>query len=70
MTPTEILVARQTLGLTRTQLAFLLDLNSQQDVQRMEMPITASTHRAPPVRAVRLIKAYLSGYRPADWPTT
>lgn len=68
MTPAEIQQARQSLGLSRAQLAALLDLRSPQDVQRMEMPSTASTHRPPPVRAVRLIRAYLAGYRPDDWP--
>jgi len=68
MTPTEIQQARQSLGLSRAQLAAMLDLKSAQDVQRMEMPDTAATHRAPPVRAVRLLRAYLAGYRPDDWP--
>ena len=68
MTPAEIQEARQSLGLSRSQLAALLDLKKPQDVQRMEMPATASTHRPPPVRVVRLIRAYLSGYRPNDWP--
>lgn len=69
MTPAEIIQARLALGLSRAQLAALLDLKTPQDVQRMEMPEAASTHRRPPVRAVRLIRAYLAGYRPADWPT-
>lgn len=68
MTPAEIIQARLALGLSRAQLAALLDLKTPQDVQRMEMPATAATHRSPPVRAVRLIRAYLAGYRPDDWP--
>ena len=68
MTPDEIREARLTLGLSRAQLARLLDLGRAQDVQRMEMPVTAATHRPMPVRAERLLRAYLAGYRPDDWP--
>lgn len=34
----------------------------------MEMPPDASTFRKPAPRMVRLIRAYLDGYRPRDWP--
>ena len=68
MTPAEIQEARQSLGLSRAELATLLDLQRAQAVQRMEMTPTASTHRPPPPRVARLIKAYLAGYRPDDWP--
>ena len=68
MTPAEIQEARQSLGLSRAQMAAMLDLQNAQAVQRMEMPATASTHRSPPVRVVRLIRAYLAGYRPDNWP--
>lgn len=67
MTPDEIRTARQTLGLTQAQLGALLETDDQ-TIRRMEMPEDASTHRKPAVRMVRLIRAYLRGYRPPDWP--
>jgi len=68
MTPAEIRAARESLGLSRPQMAAMLDLKSPQDVQRMEMPVDAATHRAPPVRVTRLLRLYLAGARPDDWP--
>lgn len=67
MTPFEIRNARLRLGLTQAELARLLDTDGQ-TVRRMEMDSSASTARAPAVRMVRLIRAYLDGYRPDDWP--
>lgn len=67
MTPQEIKAARRTLGLTQAQFGALLDTDAQ-TVRRMEMDPTAATHRKPAPRMVRLIAAYLDGYRPADWP--
>lgn len=63
----EIRKARVRLGLTQAQLAYLLDTDPQ-SVRRWEMAPDATTHRKVPVRAMRLIRAYLSGYRPEDWP--
>lgn len=67
MTPDEVKEARLKLGLTQAQLGAVLDTDGQ-TVRRMEMPVDASTHRKPAVRMVRLIRAYLDGYRPQDWP--
>jgi DNA-binding XRE family transcriptional regulator len=67
MTPTEIREARRELGLTQGQLAALLDTD-RQSVLRMELDPSASTFRRPAPRMVRLLRAYLDGYRPADWP--
>lgn len=67
MTPEQIKSAREQLGLSTSQLAAMLDTDKQ-TVHRMELPTSASTHRAPAHRMVRLIEAYLAGYRPADWP--
>lgn len=68
MTPTAIKQARQSLGLSVADLARLLDTDPQ-SVRRMEQSETASTFRRPAPRMVRLITAYVSGYRPDDWPT-
>ncbi|MFP1646136.1 helix-turn-helix domain-containing protein [Pontitalea aquivivens] len=68
MTPTEIKQARHSLGLSVADLARLLDTDPQ-TVRRMEQSETANTFRRPAPRMVRLITAYVSGYRPDDWPT-
>lgn len=67
MTPHEIKQARETLGLTQAQLGRLLDTDGQ-TIRRMEMAEDAATSRKPAPRMVRLVRAYLDGYRPADWP--
>jgi DNA-binding transcriptional regulator YiaG len=67
MTPDEIRRARVSLRLTQAQMGDVLETDAQ-SVRRWEMQPIAVTHRPPPARAVRLIKAYLSGYRPEDWP--
>ena len=67
MTPNEIKEARQSLSLTVPQLAALLETDPQ-TIRRMEQSETANTFRSPAPRMARLIRAYLSGYRPDDWP--
>lgn len=69
MTPTELKEARHTLGLSVADLARLLDTDAQ-SIRRMEQREDASTFRRPAPRMIRLIRAYLDGYRPTDWPTT
>ena len=67
MTPAEIKQARQTLALSVAEFAFMLDTDAL-TVRRMEMDSSRSTARKPAVRMQRLIRAYLDGYRPDDWP--
>lgn len=67
MTPNEIKNARRTLGLTLDQFAHVLDTDAT-STRRMEMSEDKATFRRPAPRMVRLITAYLDGYRPADWP--
>lgn len=67
MTPDEIKAARHQLGLSLAQLADLLDTDPQ-TIRRLELDPEDSTARKPAPRMVRLIRAYLEGYRPADWP--
>jgi len=67
MTHTEVRAARIALGLTPADLAKMLDVGTQ-TVTRMESTPDRSKHREPAVRMVRLIRAYLDGHRPADWP--
>lgn len=67
MTPKEIKEARNALGLTQSQFATVLDTDAV-TIRRMEMDPSKKTARRPAVRMVRLIQAYLDGYRPGDWP--
>lgn len=67
MTPRELKTARHRLGLTQEQLGRLLDTDKQ-SVYRMELEPGRLTHRKPPPRYVKLLTAYLEGYRPKDWP--
>ena len=68
MTPTELKQARQSLGLSLSQLAILLGYqgnraNGIKQIQQMERG--ERTIREP---QRRLMVAYISGYRPDDWP--
>lgn len=66
MTPTELREARLRLGLTLEAMATML---GYQGVQRRQMLYDLESGRKPirePQR--RLVAAYLSGYRPGDWP--
>jgi DNA-binding transcriptional regulator YiaG len=67
MTPSEIKSARRQLGLTVADLARLLDTDAQ-TIRRMEQSPEANTFRKPAPRMVRLVDAYMDGYRPTDWP--
>jgi DNA-binding transcriptional regulator YiaG len=63
MTPTELQQARQSLGLTQSQLAPLLGYSNKTRISELERGT-----REPGAAVVRLLQAYLDGYRPADWP--
>lgn len=66
MTPQQIARARDRLGLTLEQMATML---GYQGTQRRQMQYDLETGRREirePQR--RLVEAYLSGYRPPDWP--
>ena len=63
MTPAEIKAAREALGLTQAQIAPLLGYGSQSRIAEIE----GGKKRAGPA-VIRLLRAYLDGYRPSDWP--
>lgn len=67
MTHDELRAAREKLGLTETEMATLLDVDVS-SVQKWERDPTKPSHRPAPARVDRLMTAYLSGYRPEDWP--
>jgi DNA-binding transcriptional regulator YiaG len=63
MTPAEIRATREAVGLTQAQLAAVMGLRGQAAVSDWERGV-----KNPDGRSVRLLRAYLVGYRPADWP--
>ena len=67
MTPEEIKEARTVLGLSLSQFAEMLDTDKQ-TARRMEFAEDAVTYRQPAPRMIRLIDAYIAGFRPYDWP--
>ncbi len=67
MTPSEVKYARQTLGLTLKDFSVMLDTDAS-TIRKMELNEESSQYRRPAPRMVRLIMAYLKGYRPPDWP--
>lgn len=68
MTPAEFKEARQTLGLTQSELGDLLDTNPS-TIRRWEMDPKQSTARPPNPVAVKVMTWFLAGFRPDGWPT-
>ena len=62
MTPTEFRSLRRKLRRTQEQLAAVMGYGSQSRISEVEGGETV------PAKAERLILAYISGYRPSDWP--
>jgi len=67
MTPAEFRAARKTLGLTQAQCATALRMTGSRSVQTISEWETG--RRAPSAMAAELMRVWLAGYRPADWPT-
>ena len=63
MTPADILAARKALGLTQEQLARVMGYGGKVRISEFEHGT-----RKPSDQALRLMRAYLEGYRPQDWP--
>lgn len=66
-THTKFKEARRKLGLTQSNMAFVLSV-SPQHVRRMETDPDNNSARPVNGTTARLVRAYLDGYRPADWP--
>lgn len=64
MTPEAFKQARLSLGLSQGQLAAVMGYSSNQRVSQIERGL-----RNPSPAAERLLRAYVAGYRPDDWPT-
>ena len=67
MTPPQLTRARQSLGLTLEQFARMLGYDGVQSRSQVHNLETGRRTIRPAQR--RLIDAYLSGYRPEDWPS-
>ncbi len=67
MTHDEIQKARVTLGLSVADMAKMLGHDPVQQ-RRLESAPEVNMHREARPTTVRLLQAFLDGYRPADWP--
>jgi DNA-binding transcriptional regulator YiaG len=67
MRPSDVKYARKALGLTLKEFSIMLDTDAS-TIRKMELSEESSQYRRPAPRMVRLIAAYLKGYRPPDWP--
>jgi DNA-binding transcriptional regulator YiaG len=67
MKPIEVKQLRQSLGLSLSEFAQMLDTDRTTTL-KMELAEGSSQYRTPAPRMVRLMDAYKSGYRPSDWP--
>lgn len=63
MTPADIRAARLRLSLSPDQAAHLLGYGAPARIWEIE-----AGRRVPSESVLRLLRAYLDGYRPADWP--
>lgn len=63
MTPEELKQARTEFGLTQSQMAVLLGYGAFARISEIE-----NGNREPSVSVVRLMRSYVDGYRPEDWP--
>lgn len=71
LSPEQFREAQHQLGLSDSELAAVLGYGSPAHVRRHKVHDTRlPSYRAPNAQVVRLIRAYLEGYRPADWPAT
>ena len=66
MTPESIRKARQSLGLSLEAMATVLGYEGEQRRSMMHLIELGKRRIREPQR--RLVEAYLSGYRPEDWP--
>ena len=63
MTPEQFKQARQSLGLTQAQAASLLGYGCATRISEIE-----NGQRNAGAAVVQLLRAYLAGYRPDNWP--
>ena len=66
--PDEFKEAQRRLGLSDSEFAVMLGIENPQHVRRLKVAADKSSHRDVQPATARLLKAYLDGYRPKDWP--
>ena len=64
LTGEDVTSAREALGFTQEELAAVMGYGNKARVSELERGM----HKLSPA-AERLLRAYLNGYRPEDWPT-
>ena len=67
MTPIQIAKAQKSLGLDNADFAQVMEVDYS-TLKKIKSPGGSSQSRRAPVRFVRLLNAYLAGFRPDDWP--
>lgn len=67
MTPAELRITREMLGLSRKQAAEVLETTIFQ-IQKLERPADRDSHIPAPRRYTQLLEAYMAGFRPDNWP--
>jgi DNA-binding XRE family transcriptional regulator len=67
MTHEHLRQARESLGLTPSEAAVVLETD-ETTIRRMERDPTAKTARSAPARVAQLYQAYANGFRPTNWP--
>ncbi len=67
MSPEDLRRAREALGLTPAEAAEVLETDVS-TIYKIERSATRSQYRKPPARVAQLYTAYLSGFRPGNWP--
>jgi len=67
MSPSNVKETRHRLLLSVSEFATMLDTDAS-TIRKMELSEGSSQHRNPAPRMVRLMDAYMRGYRPHDWP--
>lgn len=67
MSPSNVKETRHRLLLSVSGLAQMLDTDAS-TIRKMELTEGSSQHRKPAPRMIRLMDAYMRGYRPHDWP--
>lgn len=70
MSPEDFRSAQRALDLSDADLARVLGFDHAQHIRRLKAPADAAHHRPVKDYTARLLRAYLDGYRPPDWPVS
>ncbi|KAB0675605.1 hypothetical protein [Aureimonas leprariae] len=62
--------AQEAVGLTDAQLAQMLGFEDPQHLRRLKTSPDKAHHKRVMPYTARLMRAYVDGYRPSDWPSS